>query len=191
MTSPIGGNVSNEFDAKNVKATSMYTSKTTTDAGSSKSVADQDTFLKLLVAQLKYQDPSNPADSTQFLAQTAQFTQVEKLGQIADMMQAQQLIGASALVGRVVTYQDADGMTQTGVVTKTKLNGDSEPTLVVGNTDVQLSKVTEVQQNTTGPATTTGQTAPPAAPATPPAAAPPPATTAPAPTSDDSATTKD
>ncbi len=35
---------------------------------------------------------------------------------------------------------------QTGVVTKTKLNGDSEPTLVVGNMDVQLSKVTEVQQ---------------------------------------------
>jgi len=178
MTSPIGGNVSREFDAKNAKATSMYTNKTTIDAGASKSVGDQDTFLKLLVAQLKYQDPSNPADSTQFLAQTAQFTQVEKLGQIADMMQAQQLIGASALVGRSVTYQDANGMTQTGIVTKTKLNGDSEPTLVVGNTDVQLSKVTEVQ-------------APPAAPATPPAAAAPPATKAPAPTSDDSATTKD
>jgi flagellar basal-body rod modification protein FlgD len=149
MTSPIGGNVSREFDAKNAKATSMYTNKTTIDAGASKSVGDQDTFLKLLVAQLKYQDPSNPADSTQFLAQTAQFTQVEKLGQIADMMQAQQLIGASALVGRSVTYQDANGMTQTGIVTKTKLNGDSEPTLVVGNTDVQLSKVTEVTETKT------------------------------------------
>ena len=98
------------------------------------------------MAQLKYQDPSNPADSTQFLAQTAQFTQVEKLGQIADMLSAQQLIGASALVGRTVTYQDADGVSRSGVVTKTKLNGDSEPTLVVGNTDVRLSKVTEVQQ---------------------------------------------
>jgi flagellar basal-body rod modification protein FlgD len=187
MTSPIGGNVSREFDAKNVTGTSMYTNKTGTDAASSKSVADQDTFLKLLVAQLKYQDPSNPADSTQFLAQTAQFTQVEKLGQIADMMQAQQLIGASALVGRTVTYQDANGMTQTGVVTKTKLNGDSEPTLVVGNTDVQLSKVTEVQQAATGPATTTGQTAPTTAPA----ATPPPAPATPASTSDDSATPKD
>ena len=110
MTSPIGGNVSREFDAQNAKATSMYTNKTA-ETGASKSVADQDTFLKLLVAQLKYQDPSNPADSTQFLAQTAQFTQVEKLGQIAEMMQSQQLIGASALVGRTVTYQDANGMT--------------------------------------------------------------------------------
>ena len=143
MTSPIGGNVSREFDV-NKTATSLYTNKTTTDAGDKK-LGDQDTFLKLLVAQLKYQDPSNPADSTQFLAQTAQFTQVEKLGEIADMLQAQQLIGASALVGRTVTYQDANGVSQTGVVTRTKLNGDSEPTLVVGNTDVQLSKVTEVQ----------------------------------------------
>jgi flagellar basal-body rod modification protein FlgD len=148
MTSPIGGSISNEFDVK-ATPTSMYTNKTTTDAGGSKSLGDQDTFLKLLVAQLKYQDPTNPTDSTQFLAQTAQFTQVEKLSQIADMLSAQQLIGASALVGRTVTYQDANGVTQTGVVTKTKLNGDSEPTLVVGDTDVQLSKVTEVQQSTT------------------------------------------
>jgi flagellar basal-body rod modification protein FlgD len=145
MTSPIGGTDANKIP------TSLYTNKTASDAGTDKKLGDQDTFLKLLVAQLKYQDPSNPADSTQFLAQTAQFTQVEKLGEIASMLQSQQLIGASALVGRTVTYQDADGASYTGVVTKTKLNGDSEPTLVVGNTDVQLSKVTEVQQ-TSAPA---------------------------------------
>ena len=145
MSSPISGNVSKDFDVNKV-GTSLYTTKTTTDTGKSKSLGDQDTFLKLLVAQLKYQDPSNPADSTAFLSQTAQFTQVEKLSEIAEMLGAQQLIGASALVGRTVTYQDADGVSVTGVVTKTKLNGDSEPTLVVGNMDVPLSKVTEVQQ---------------------------------------------
>ena len=190
MSSPIGGNVSKDFDVKNLTPTSMYTNKTTTDAGSSKKIGDQDTFLKLLVAQLKYQDPSKPTDSTAFLAQTAQFTQVEKLGQIADMMQGQQLIGASALVGRTVTYQDANGMTHSGVVTKTKLNGDSEPTLVVGNTDVQLSKVTEVQQTTTGPATSplpVPASLPPAAPAAPAAKTTDPA----AETSDDPAPTKD
>jgi len=160
MSSPIIGHVSNEFDVKK-PGTSIYTSKTTTDVGSKKSsMDDPDTFLKLLVTQLRYQDPSKPADSTQFLAQTAQFTQVQKLGQIADMMQAQQLIGASALVGRTVTYQDADGVSQTGVVAKTKLNGDSEPTLVVGNTDVQLSKVTEVRETApeTPPASGTATT---------------------------------
>lgn len=153
MTSPISGNVSREYDAKNVTSTSMYTNKSNTDAGTKK-LGDQDTFLKLLVAQLKYQDPSNPADSTQFLAQTAQFTQVEKLGEIADMLSAQQLIGASALVGRTVTYKDANGTDHTGVVTKTKLNGDSGPTVTVGNMDVELSKVTEVQE-TSDTSTTT------------------------------------
>jgi flagellar basal-body rod modification protein FlgD len=102
------------------------------------------------------------------MAQTAQFSQVEKLGQIANMLQSQQLIGASNLVGKTVTYQDANGASQTGVVTSAKLNGDSEPTLMVGNTDVQLSKVTEVQEaaalSATKPAGTTGTTTtPPAA----------------------------
>jgi flagellar basal-body rod modification protein FlgD len=169
MTSPIGNQ---EFGVTGKTPTSMYTNKTTTDVGS-KSVGDQDTFLKLLVAQLKYQDPSNPADSTQFLAQTAQFTQVEKLGQIADMLQSQQLIGASALVGQTVTFQDGNGSTHTGIVAKAKLNGDSEPTLLVGNMDVPLSRVTEVLH----PAVA----APPAAPpATPPAAADPAPTQLPA-----------
>lgn len=36
------------------------------------------TFLNLLVAQLKNQDPLNPQDGTQFVAQLAQFTQLEQ-----------------------------------------------------------------------------------------------------------------
>jgi flagellar basal-body rod modification protein FlgD len=153
MTSPINGNVSKEFDVNNRTATSIYTNKATTDVGKSKDIGDQDTFMKLLVAQLKYQDPSNPADSTQFLAQTAQFTQVQKLGQIETLMQSQQLIGASNLVGKTITYQDANGDSQSGTVTSAKLNGDSSPILKIGNTDVELSRVTEVQNAAAASAT--------------------------------------
>src|SRR4051794_28690127 len=68
----------------------------------------QDTFLKLLVAQLKYQDPTHPADSTQFLTQTAQFTQIETLQKIAKTQETQaaasQMLAATSLVGRQVTY---------------------------------------------------------------------------------------
>jgi flagellar basal-body rod modification protein FlgD len=110
----------------------------------SKNLGDKDTFLKLLVAQLKYQDPSKPADSTQFLAQTAQFTQVERLGDIADLLKSQRLLGASALVGHTVNYMDEMGGHQTGTISSAKLNGDSEPILVIGNRDVLLSKVMEV-----------------------------------------------
>ncbi|MEU4687249.1 flagellar hook capping FlgD N-terminal domain-containing protein [Actinoplanes sp. NPDC023714] len=116
--------------------------------GKSKSIADKDTFMKLLVAQLKYQDPTKPADSAAFMAQTAQFTQVEKLEDMISMLQSQRMIGASSLVGKTVTYMDDTGAMQTGVISAAKLNGDSEPTLKVGNTDVQLSKVTEITQPT-------------------------------------------
>src|SRR3954449_2140236 len=105
MTSPLG----------NVNPSTSLNS-TSKDDIASKSLGDKDTFLKLLVAQLKYQDPSNPADSTQFLAQTAQFTQVEKLGQISDLLTHQQLVNASMLVGQTAIYQDADGNSQTGVI---------------------------------------------------------------------------
>jgi flagellar basal-body rod modification protein FlgD len=121
---------------------------------------DKDTFLKLLVAQLKYQDPSNPADSTQFLAQTAQFTTVEKLADLEKTQQslltAQLQLGASNLVGKTVSYEvpdtdkpvDKDGKAAmtliTGVVTAASFAG-STPTVKVGDTDVALSSIKEVR----------------------------------------------
>ena len=41
--------------------------------------ADEQTFLQLLVTQLKNQDPTNPVDGTQFVAQLAQFSQLEQM----------------------------------------------------------------------------------------------------------------
>ena len=49
-----------------------------TDSGAQK-VANQETFLKLLVAQIRNQDPLNPADSIEFLTQLAQFSQLEQM----------------------------------------------------------------------------------------------------------------
>jgi len=93
---------------------------TTAAAAVPKDTLDKDAFLKLLVAQLRYQDPSNPTDSSQFMSQTAQFTQVEKLDQIAKdntaMLAAQNLFASAGLVGRTVTYTDADGADVSGVV---------------------------------------------------------------------------
>jgi flagellar basal-body rod modification protein FlgD len=109
---------------------------------------DKDAFLKLLVAQLRYQDPNSPADGTAFLAQTAQFTQVERLDDVAaavrEMVSAQVRLGASNLVGKTVTYTGADGKDATGVVASATFSG-SNPTLRVGHTDVPLSSVKEVR----------------------------------------------
>jgi flagellar basal-body rod modification protein FlgD len=48
-------------------------------ANTRKDLVSQDAFLQLLVAQIKNQDPLNPADGTQFLSQLAQFSELEQL----------------------------------------------------------------------------------------------------------------
>ncbi|WP_327008688.1 flagellar hook capping protein [Dactylosporangium sp. NBC_01737] len=108
----------------------------------------KDAFLKLLVAQLKYQDPMKPMDNSEFLAQTAQFTTVEKLSDLVaaqqSLLTAQLQLGASNLIGKTVAYTDQDGKEQSGVVTAAAFSGTS-PTLRVGDKDVALSAVKEVR----------------------------------------------
>lgn len=50
--------------------------------------ADKSTFLKLLVAQLQYQNPLNPADGVQFVTQLAQFTSLEQSTQMSQDLAA-------------------------------------------------------------------------------------------------------
>jgi flagellar basal-body rod modification protein FlgD len=108
----------------------------------------KDDFMKLLVAQLKYQDPSSPADPSAFMAQTAQFTMVEKLTDMAtaqqQMVTAQLQFGASNLVGKTVSYTGTDGVEANGLVTAATFSG-SNPTVHIGNTDVPLSSVKSVR----------------------------------------------
>ena len=58
----------------------------TTKTGASKVGADQELFLKLLVAQMKNQDPLNPQDGTQYMTQLAQFSSLEQLTGINDKL---------------------------------------------------------------------------------------------------------
>ena len=110
-------------------------------------VTGKDMFLKLLVAQLKYQNPMEPVDSSQFMAQTAQFTMVEKLEAMAAQTDAlvagEQAQRAAGLLGRQVTYADGQGALQTGVVTGTRLGSDG-PVLLLGTTELPLNQVREV-----------------------------------------------
>ncbi len=69
----------------------------------------KDDFLKLLVTQLRFQDPLNPLDQNQFLAQTAQFTSLENLQNISagidglrTLLAGNSLVDSAALVGRTV-----------------------------------------------------------------------------------------
>ena len=133
-------------------------SATGTTTGSSAASAtkstqvDKDMFLKLMVAQLKNQDPMNPQDSSEFLAQTAQFTSLEKLeavaSQSAQALSAQLAFGASGLVGKTVTYTDAAGAEQTGAVGSARFTS-SGPILSIGGSDIPLGNVVSVKGATT------------------------------------------
>ena len=79
------------------------------------SVLGKDDFLKLLVTQLKYQDPMNPLDQNQFLAQTAQFTSLEQLQNISSgiqtlgtLLSGNALVDTAGLVGRTVRASSRD-----------------------------------------------------------------------------------
>jgi len=129
--------------------------------------ADKDMFLKLLVAQMKYQDPSKPTDASAFLAQTAQFTLVEKMGALADAQEesaaTSQLQAATGLVGSTVTwsFKDDKGVTsdKSGVVEAVTIKG-GVPSLSVGGTALALSDVTKVTATPVTPAKTTPSTEP-------------------------------
>jgi flagellar basal-body rod modification protein FlgD len=136
-------------------AVSGATSTTATSTGltgtksASSNDMDSQMFLKLLVAQLKYQDPMNPADSTQFMAQTAQFTMVEKINELAksmtEMLASERQASAGNMIGRYITGTTADGTEVSGTVTKARLESGG-PVLTVGDTEVALSAVKEVRQ---------------------------------------------
>ena len=111
----------------------------------------RDTFLKLMVAQLRNQDPMNPQDSAEFLAQTAQFTSLEKLEQVAlqtsQALSAQMAFGASTLAGKTVTYLGADGAEATGAVEAVRFV-PTGPVLVIDDQEVPISSVVSVAAGT-------------------------------------------
>jgi flagellar basal-body rod modification protein FlgD len=108
----------------------------------------KDTFLKLLVAQLKYQNPLEPTDSAQFMAQTAQFTVVEKLDALtktnAELLSTNRALGASSLLGQSVVSAGPDGADVVAKVTGVRFDA-AGPVLLTGDTEVSLAAVKEVR----------------------------------------------
>ena len=121
---------------------------------------DHNMFLELMVAQLRYQDPLNPTDSTEFLSQNAQFTALEKMQDVADatnqLFAAQLAFGASNMIGRTVSWIDGEGNTQSGLVSAASFLA-SGPVLEVGDHQVPIASVTAVAATpaTDGTPTTT------------------------------------
>ena len=105
MVTPVG--------ATGTSSDTPYTPTVTgTDAtGDSKDATlNYESFLKLLVAQLKNQDPTAPMDATQQMAQLATFSQVEQTiktnKNLESLLQRTSLQEANSVIGRTVTSED-------------------------------------------------------------------------------------
>src|SRR4030095_7804365 len=84
-------------------------STATSDTAASKATADYNSFLTLLTAQLKFQDPLAPLDATQFVSQLSQFSSVEqaivsnqKLDTIIKSLGASSMMADVGLIGHKV-----------------------------------------------------------------------------------------
>lgn len=92
------------------KVTSQVTKTTETGNTRTENSAslDKDAFLQLLVAQMKYQDPLEPTDNTEYVSQLATFSELEEMQNLGSSMDTQR---ASSLVGQYVTVKDKSAST--------------------------------------------------------------------------------
>jgi flagellar basal-body rod modification protein FlgD len=118
-------------------------------------VVNQDEFLKILLTQLRFQDPLKPIDNEAFMAQLAQFSSLEFTRQQSEKLDALLTIQSStqslALMNRAVEVA-TNGGNQVGTVTAIRFQ-NGEPLLTVKTSggqflvDLKLSQVTVVNNS--------------------------------------------
>lgn len=135
-----------------------FTNAATTDASNGLGQLGSDAFLKLLVAQLKYQNPLQPTDGAAMLQQTAQFTTVETLQSIAEMNQQlmgfQQVTMGLGLVGKHVDAVGLDGAPTQGNVESLRFTVDGPFLVLESGEEIPMTNVisvTEGSEGATGP----------------------------------------
>jgi len=117
--------------------------------------ANEDTFMQLLVTQLKNQDPLSPTQNEDFIAQLATFTSVEELESLNDNIVAMialnqsnallsQMTQSSALIGKNVAWTDpVTGEERQGTVGSVRIE-DGVALLRIEGEDIPLAAVGEI-----------------------------------------------
>jgi flagellar basal-body rod modification protein FlgD len=115
-------------------------STSTADDTGTASLLQPNTFLSLLVDELKYQNPLDPTNSSDFMNQIAELSQVEQLQTVST---SSEISEAAGLIGQTVTGNDTSGNEVTGTVTGVT-NGTGGPTLDVNGDSLDLSAVEQI-----------------------------------------------
>lgn len=116
----------------------------------------KDEFLRLLVAQLQNQDPMNPMEDTDFIAQLAQFSTLEQTTKMFNSLEAFRtsmnvlvsqslLTQGAALIGKEAVGLDSSGQEVAGRITSLKIINDSLQ-VMIGDTSVDLLDIIEIKE---------------------------------------------
>ena len=109
----------------------------------------KDDFLRLFTTQLKNQDPTDPVKNEAFVAQLAQFSQLEastnmanSLAQLAAIMQGDRMLSASGLIGRTIEAPAIPATLSGGAPVRASINLDAAAEdVTVGITDASGNKI--------------------------------------------------
>jgi flagellar basal-body rod modification protein FlgD len=113
------------------------------------SVVGKDDFLKLLVGQLRNQNPMDPMGDQDFIGQMTAISTLEQVTNLAastaELRHQTDASQALGLLGKTVTYARADGTTAEGVVERVSFDAEG-PSLTVGGTPgVRAADISEVR----------------------------------------------
>lgn len=125
-----------------------------TDATQTKdnSALGKDDFLQLLVSELKNQDPLSPVDNKDTMAQLAQFSSLEQMTNVATAVdnlsklltqQSEMTLftQAASLIGKEVSWLDADQKTQSGVVESVGWGDNGSVMVKVGDNIIDMNSI--------------------------------------------------
>ncbi|MCA1526907.1 flagellar hook assembly protein FlgD [Bradyrhizobium yuanmingense] len=138
----------------NVNSATDSTSRSSTLDGStttSSSSVDYNTFLQLLIAQMKNQDPTNPMDTAEYMSQFAQLSTVEQAMQtnskLDALLSSQSLSQANGLIGKTVSFTDSTGATFSGKVVSVSINSDGSIATLQDGTKVAVGPGLTISQS--------------------------------------------
>ena len=117
-------------------------------AGTVEKNLGKDDFLKLLVTQLKYQNPLEPLKDNEFIAQMAQFSSLEQMKNLNDTISesySMMLRGDSVgMLGKKVTIMDEKTLEQVSLLIDRVKFVENSPLFYSGDTEIQPSEILEI-----------------------------------------------
>lgn len=143
MTSSVQSQIVNETNYSNIARYNQKQAQAASGADKSSSVQSND-FLYLLTMQLQYQDPTNPMDNSEMLAQEAQFTTLEQMENLSSSFtKFANAYQANSLLGQTVEVE-VDGKTTKGKVEYVDFSDASGASINIGGKNFPLSSVTKM-----------------------------------------------